>query len=148
MKKAALLIIVFLALVVYASSTKYGITIGNFHYSFSPFKDLIHQQMIRFIQDIQFKDFKHAATFHTDKEQAEKDIPKMIEKRFVVKPELLDIKTFDVLGVELNPAGDRAKVRTQWHIKLLNSDKTKDVDVIFYWKKIDGKWFMDLQSSL
>ena len=148
MKKAVLVVVVVLALVLYASSTKYGITLGNFHYSFAPGKDIVHQQMMKFIQNIQFKDFKDAASYHTDKDQAEKDIPRLIEKRFIVKPELLDIKTFDVLGVELNSDGTRAKVRTQWHVKLLNSDKTKDVDIIFYWHKINDKWFMDLQSSL
>jgi len=147
-KKAVLVVVVVLALVVYASSTRYGLVLGNFHLSFAPDKDEVYRKMMRFIQDIQFKDFKHAATFHSDKDRAEQDIPKKIEQRFVVKPEMLDIKTFDVLGVEITPEGDRAKVRTQWHVKLLNSNQTKDVDVVFYWQKQDGQWYMDLQSSL
>ena len=148
MKKWLVFSSLLLVLLLYSVSSKYGFRIGDLSISFAPEKEEIFNSMKRFIEDIQFKDFSHAATFHSNSDQAEEDIPKKIEKRFVVKPELLDIKAFDILGVELNDLGKRAKVRTQWHVKLLNSDERRDVDVIFYWYKKDGKWFMDLKSSL
>ena len=148
MKKGLLLVVVVLGLVVAVSSDKYCLRLGPWQWSFAPDKADLMLKMERFLNDVKFKDFAHAALFHTVEDREKHDIPSLIEKKFLVKPEQLDIGAFEVLTVEVMETGDRAKVRTMVHVKLLNTKEDRDVDSIFYWKKVDGVWFMDLSSSL
>lgn len=148
MKKVLLLVVVALAAAVYASSDRYAVGIGPWLIPVDRDRSEVNQKMRRFLDDLKFKDFDHAATFHTAEDREKKDIPTLIEKKFAVKPELLDIRAHDVLAVEIMPTGERAKVRTVVNVTLLNTGKTRDADAVFYWKKVDGVWYMDLQSSL
>lgn len=154
MKKFWLFAIVLLALVGYAGYTGYGLRIGEFAWTFSPDRQRVFDATKRFLEDLQFKDFDHAAEFHTEDDKKKKKIPQLIEEKFLTKPEFLDIRHFEILRLEISSAGDRARVLTRTTMKQLNSellrgkDDVKNVDTIWYWKKSGGKWFMDLQSSL
>lgn len=102
-----------------------------------------------FLEDLQYKDFEKAASYHHSSERNQVDIPKMIERLFAIKPELLDIMRYEVKKVEIDRSGDRAKVLTHTVVKVLNSGKIREPEVIFYWHK-DPKegWVMKLESSL
>jgi len=105
--------------------------------------------MVRFLEDIQFKDFSHAASLHSQEDQSKKDIPGLIESKFKIKPELLDIKGFQVLRLDVMSTGDRAKALCNVQVKLLNSERdVKELEMVFFFKLQNGEWFMDLQSSL
>lgn len=58
------------------------------------------------------------------------------------------MRSFELLRVELSDARDRGKVVGRCNVKLLNTGEVRDTEIISYWKKIEGKWFLDLQSSL
>ena len=60
-----------------------------------------------FLQDIQYKDFDHAATFHAPEDAKDKNIAQKLEAKFAVKPELIDIRHFEVLRIDLFPDGGR-----------------------------------------
>ncbi len=111
-------------------------------------EDLIYRNTMRFLEDIRFKDFAHAALFSSDEDRARKDIPTLLEKKFVIKPEFLDISSCRVRKVELMETGKRAKAYCTVHVKALNTGREKDVELILYWKRKDSGWYMDLQSSL
>jgi len=150
MKKWILLVMVALGLVLYASSTRYGLRIGPFTVSLAPDRAQVEGAMRRFLEDVQFKDFAHAATLHTEADRKTRNIPQLIEEKFKIKPELMDIKSFEVLRVDLMSTGERAKVPVKVFVKLLNSEQAvREVEAVFFFKKSpDGRWFMDLQSSL
>ncbi len=154
MKKFWFFAIVLAALLVYAGNTGYGVRIGEFNFTFSADRQKVFDATKRFLEDVQFKDFDHAATFHTEDDRKKKKIPQLIEEKFLTKPEFLDIRHFEILRLEISSAGDRARALSRITMKQLNSellrgkDDVKNVDTIWYWKKVDGKWFMDLQSSL
>jgi hypothetical protein len=116
--------------------------------AFDADRDAIHRNSRRFLEDIQYKDFAHAAVFHTDRERNEKNIAQLIEKKFLVKPELLDIRHFEVLRVDLSGEGNRGKSVSNVTVKFLNTKETRDVECVLYWKKENDAWYMDLQSSL
>src|SRR5690242_5570597 len=109
MKKWRALGVVGLALCFYFHSIRYGIRIGGVHLAWAPDKQRVEERANDFLEAIQFKDFVRAATNHSDKDQAGRDIPRLIEAKFQVKPELLDIKSFEILRVDLAGKGDRAK---------------------------------------
>lgn len=154
MKKLILILMVALALAVYFGSTKYGLELGGVRLMLDPSKEEVLKATRRFLEDIQFKDFTHAGSFHTEEDQKKKDIPALIERKFGIKPEQLDIRHFEVLRIDISSSGDRAKALTRTTSKVLNSkqvtgkEQVREVDIVWYWKKVDGKWFMDLQSSL
>lgn len=103
----------------------------------------------KFMEDIQYKDFKSASGYSLPEQKDKMNIPALIEKWFAIKPELLDINGIQVLDTELDTSQKRAKVKLQADVKILNSSELRKPNVILYWKKLpDGKWYMDLASSL
>lgn len=110
---------------------------------------LLRESTIDFLEDLQYKDFDKAASYHLSAERTKVDIPMMIERLFAVKPEFLDIMRYEVKKVEIDRSGDRAKVFTHTVVKVLNTGKIREPEVIFYWHK-DPKegWVMKLESSL
>jgi hypothetical protein len=107
------------------------------------------QRSIDFLEDLQFKDFDKAAAYHSTEDRGKVDIASLIERLFAVKPEFMDIMRYEIKRVEIDRSGDRAKVKTETVIKLLNTNEIKKPEVILYWRK-DPKegWVMKLESSL
>lgn len=101
-----------------------------------------------FMEDIKFKDFKAAAKYSLPEQQDKYDIAALIEKLFHIKPELLDIQSYEITHTELDSSGQRAKVQVKSQVKLLNSKELKSPEMNLYFKKQSGQWYMDLASSL
>ena len=109
----------------------------------------IEQNTINFLEDIRFKDFDKAASYHTQADQEKVDIPYLIERLFEIKPEMLDIMRYEITSVELDRSGLRGRVKTHTVAKCLNTDEIKNVDIIYYWMKDPQEgWCMKLESSL
>jgi hypothetical protein len=109
-----------------------------------------------FLEDLKYKDFAKSATYHLAATQEKRDIPELIRRVFGVKHEVLDIERFEVLEVDLDRSGLRARVRTQVYFHILG-DRTvresaagrRDIELLLYWfKQDDGQWVMELESSL
>ena len=102
-----------------------------------------------FLEDIKFKDFKAAAQYSTPEDRDKADIPALIERLFQVKPEVLQIDNIELMAVDVDSTGKRARTKLKTDVKLLNTNELKHPEVLLYWKEgADGKWFMDLASSL
>ena len=109
----------------------------------------IETQTLNFLEDLRFKDFEKAATYHSPSDQEKVDIPQLIEDVFYIKPEFLDIMRYEITKVELDSTGTRGRVTTHTVAKALNADEIKDLDIIFYWSQdAKGQWYMRLESSL
>ena len=110
---------------------------------------LLRERSKDFLEDLQYKDFDKAATYHSSEDRTKVDIAKLIERIFAVKPEFLDIMRYEIKNIEIDRSGDRAKVKTETVIKLLNTSKIKKPEIILYWRR-DPKegWVMKLESSL
>ncbi len=102
-----------------------------------------------FLEDVKFKDFKAAAQYSTPEDRDKADIPKLIERLFQVKPELLQIDNIELVAADVDSTGKRARTKLKTDVKLLNSNELKHPEILLYWKKGEhGQWFMDLASSL
>lgn len=149
MKKFLLLLLVVVAVAVYLDSDRYAIRFGPLSMALNSDRNAIDTRTRRFLADIQYKDFEHAATLHAPDERAQFDIGAMIEKKFFVKPEHLDIRHFEVLRVDIHPDdASRGKAVVKATVKVLNTGKVQDVEAVFYWRKQGPEWFMALRSSL
>jgi hypothetical protein len=103
----------------------------------------------KFMESIQFKDFKAAAQDSLPEQKATLDIPALIERLFQVKPELLDMNNIHVVSHDIDSSGERARVHMQADVKVLNSQELRKPEVILYFKKLpDGKWYMDFATSI
>lgn len=109
----------------------------------------IRSKSISFLEDLQYKDFEKAASYHLTAERANVDIPRLLERLFAVKPEFLDIMRYEIKKVNVDRSGDRAKVMTHTVVKILNTNEIREPEVILYWHR-DSKegWVMKLESSL
>ena len=115
---------------------------------FSKDKGIMSDIVLSFMEDIKFKDFEKAATYHTPEDQKNVDIPRLLERLFRVKPEFLDIMEYNILDTSIDSTRKRGRVKLKAKVKLLNSDEIRNPEVIFYFHKKAGKWYMELESSL
>ena len=109
---------------------------------------LVQKDTFSFMEDNRFKDLERAASYHSPEDKERVEIPKSIEKMFKVKPEQLDIMEYEVLDKSLDSSGKRARVKVKAKVNILNTNTIKDPEIIFYFHKKDGKWYMELESSL
>ena len=96
-----------------------------------------------FVEDLQFKDFDKASTYHLKSTQKERDIPALIQRAFHVKHEMLDILRWEILEVDLDRSKARGRVRVKiWYRILGGKVITKDersrreLELLFYWFRI------------
>ena len=103
----------------------------------------------RFMECLQFKEFKEAAAFHSPQDLKERsDIPKMLEDFFLIPPENLDVREVRVNFVELDSTGVRAKVKVTSTVEVLNKKETRDPEAMLYWRLDNGTWYLDLRTTL
>lgn len=109
----------------------------------------VRERSIDFLEDIKFKDFAKAASYHSREDRKDVKIAYLIERIFQVKPEFLDIVRYEITKVEIDRSGERAKVVTRTVVKVLNSGEVREPELVLYWHKdpVEG-WTMKLESSL
>ncbi len=117
-----------------------GVSLGGFGFAWNEDKAVLRELAHSFLEDLQYKDFKKAASYHTHADQAKVEIPKLIERLFQVKPEQLNIRDIEITQVTIDSSGDRARTFFRSTIELLNSSRKKDqpneerkVEGILYW---------------
>jgi len=105
---------------------------------------------LSFWEDIQFKDFDKAASYHPPELQESVDIPFLLQRLFVVRPEALDILEYEVVMVDIDSTGDRARVRTRLKVKELARGKIQEKQVMLYFRREaeTDPWTMRLEDSL
>ncbi len=97
---------------------------------------LVEDLSERFLEDLQFKDFRSSALYHHNLDQERLDIGKTLETLFAVKPEFLDITDYRVVRTDIDSSGERAKVIMRTRYKVLNKGAgIEESDVIVYWIK-------------
>jgi hypothetical protein len=105
---------------------------------------------LSFWEDIQFKDFTRAASYHSPERRAAVDIPYLIERLFGVKPEFLDIMEIEVVLADLDSTGLRIRVKTRLKVKFLVNEKIDDREIMLYFHRasLEAPWWMELETSL
>lgn len=158
MKKSVIVLLVTFALaggLLFVVASPGGVSIGGIDLGGAE-RAYLRDRTIDFLEDIKFKDFAKASTYHLPETQKERDIPELIRRVFAIRHELLDIQRYEILDVELDRAKSRARVRALVYFRVLGDKQTresesshKDVEMIFYWfEQADGAWVMELESSL
>ncbi len=111
---------------------------------------LVRKLATSFWEDVRFKDFKQAASYHLAEVRDTVDIPFLLERLFLQKPELLDILGYEILDSELDSTGNRARVKTTLKVKDLVKEELRDQEVVLYFhrKSASEPWYMELESSL
>ncbi len=119
-----------------------GLNLGGLKLAWNEDKAQLEELAYSFLEDLQYKDFKKAASYHTHADQKKVDIPKLIERLFQVKPEQLNIRDLKITEVRIDRSGDRARTFFTATTELLNSAKEKDkpnkerkVEGILYWHR-------------
>ncbi|HJN72806.1 MAG TPA: hypothetical protein QGF58_02630 [Myxococcota bacterium] len=114
-----------------------------------------HEAMLRkmsldFWEDIQFKDFEKAATYHEESMQDEVDIPFLLDRLYGVPPESMDIQHYEVVFVDIDSSGLRARVKCRVKALELTREKVRDQEIILYYYRdsVDDPWHMKLEDSL
>ncbi len=116
---------------------------------FSRDKKILAEMSVSFFEDIQFKDFESSSRYHSPEDQENVDIPDLIERIFIIKPELLDIMRYRIIRIHIDRSTNRARVFMNVYFRVLNSDRETDKDLILYfYKDHRDKWYMKLESSL
>jgi hypothetical protein len=103
-----------------------------------------------FLEDVQFKDFTRAARYHSPAEQKTVDIPFLLERIFMLKPELLDVMEYEILFARIDSTGLRGRVKTRIKVKNLVEPSIHDRELMLYYyrEQESSPWYMRLESSL
>jgi len=139
-----LVLLILAAYIAYDTQKGRSFFLGIFSHEEAKLNDAV----LSFMEDIKFKDFKKAATYHSPEDQKTVNIPRLLEDLFKVKPEFLDIMAYSILDTSLDSTKTRGRVKVKAKVHLLNSDEIRNPEVIFYFHKKGGAWFMELESSL
>ncbi len=115
---------------------------------FSKDLHLIEEISLQFMEDVQFKDFDKAASYHSPEDREKIDIPRLMRKLFMIKPELIDVMDYSILDSSLDSTGTRGRVKVKAKVNILNSNKIKHPEVILYFHKKGDQWYMEMESSL
>jgi len=113
-------------------------------------RGLLRRISMDFLEDIQFKDFVSAASYHAPELIEAVDIPFLIQRLFQVRPEALDVMDYEVVFAELDSSGLRARVRVRVRVKLLLDGRLEEREFILYFHRdtVADPWYMRLEDSL
>ena len=105
---------------------------------------------LQFLEDIQFKDFVSAASYHAPDIRDDVDIPFLIQRLFTVRPEALDIMDYEVVFAEIDSSQLRARVKARVKVKLLLNTLIQEQELILYFERdsVTDPWHMKLEDSL
>jgi len=103
-----------------------------------------------FLEDIQFKDFESAASYHAPELIETVDIPFLIQRLFAVKPEALDFLDYEVVFADIDSSDLRARVKVRVKAKLLVTEVIEEREIILYFDRATrtDPWYMKLEDSL
>ncbi len=110
----------------------------------------LRRTSLAFWEDIQFKDFNKAATYHSPEKQSEVDIPFLLQRLFGVRPEQLEIMEYEIVLADIDSTGLRARVKTRVKAKLLVDGRVDDTEfmLFFHRSSVADPWYMVLEDSL
>ncbi len=110
----------------------------------------LRRTSLAFWEDIQFKDFKKAASYHSLDKQSSVDIPYLIQRLFGVRPEQLDIMEYEIVLADIDSTGLRARVKTRVKVKLLLDGRVDVTEFMLFFHRAspDDPWYMVLEDSL
>lgn len=108
----------------------------------------VRNQVMSFWEDVQYKDFVRAASYHTPEKRDDVDIPFLLERLFLQKPESIDIMSFEVVDVDIDSTQQRARARSRIKMKDLLREEIKTRELMLYFHRQQGQWYMELESSL
>ena len=90
----------------------------------------------KWMEDLQFKDFRSSGLYHHKLDRDRVDIGRALERLFLVKPELLDIRDYEIVSTHVDSTGERARVKVRSRFKRLNKDKEpQEAVLMLYWMK-------------
>ena len=110
----------------------------------------LRRMALSFLEDIQFKDFVNAASYHAPDIRDGVDIPFLIQRLFTVRPEALDIMDYDIVFAEIDSSQLRARVKARIKVKLLLNELIQEQELILYFERdsVADPWHMKLEDSL
>jgi hypothetical protein len=101
-----------------------------------PSRRIVEDLSMQFMEDLQFKDFRRSASYHHKLERDRVDIGKTLERLFLIKPEMLDIREYRIVKAEVDSTGKRARVHINTKFQRLNmKDEPEESELILYWMK-------------
>ena len=109
----------------------------------------LRRMSVSFIEDVQFKDFDKAGSYHSPEDIGTVDIPFLLERVFLLKPEALEIMSYEIVFADLDRSGDRGRVKLRVKLRDLLKENIRDQELILYYHRSgDSPWYMKLESSL
>jgi hypothetical protein len=119
------------------------------HASYAGESQQMEKMCLAFMEDIQFKDFQKAASYHSVEDRKKADVPAEIQHWFGIRHETLNIMRYDIVKISFDSSGKRCRVLVHTVFKVLNANEIRELEIMLYWFKDPAEgWVMDLDSSL
>lgn len=113
-------------------------------------KEKLRNISMQFMEDIEFKSYQDAASYHHQDKQDSVDIPFLIQRLFQVKPEAMDIMEYEPVFAKIDSSSLRGRVKMRVKVKLLAQESviTRELMLFYTRETKDAPWHMILEDSL
>lgn len=110
----------------------------------------LRRTTLSFWEDVQFKKFDKATSYHSPEDQDRVDIPYLVRRIFRQPPETIDFKDYEILWVDLDSSGLAARVRSRVKVEHLGAGKILKQDMLLYYFRAtkESPWYMKFEDSL
>ncbi len=105
----------------------------------------VRRVALKFWEDLKFDDPKSAAKLMLPEDMTL--VRSFTSKTFHIAPELLDVTGFEIVSVEIDSTGQRARVKSRILANDLGQNKLVKTEAMLFLRKIKTQWFLDLSSS-
>ena len=114
---------------------------------FNSEKSKVQSAALNFWEDIKFKDIKNASKLLNENPDSQKTIETFLRNLFKIDLERLDISSYEIVQLEIDSTGKRARVKTKVLAENLNTQQSVEQYVMLFFYSKDAMWFLDLQNS-
>ena len=138
-------IVLILVLLLGGAAAGYAV-LGGYTPLYTSDKKILRDQTQQFWEYVKFKSFDRAAEF--DQNADKEETARLLERIFKIKPENLDLREIDVLYAEIDGSGDLGRTKTRIDGAVLNPAAERTLEVMLFWEREEGRWWLKLRSSL
>ncbi len=113
-------------------------------------RGVVRKLVNAFWEDIQFKDFQKAGSYHAPQKRKTVDIPYLLARLFMQKPEALDIMDYEIVFCKIDSTSKRARVKSRIKVKDLVRKEIRSQEAVLYLQResLQAPWYMVLEDSL
>ncbi len=107
----------------------------------------VREVVLKFWEDLKFNDPRSASKLLLPARQDIALVNNFLSQTFHGNPESLDVTGFEIVEIEIDSTGRRARAKSKVLANLLTENRPIQIETMFFLRKVKSKWYLDLSGS-